>query len=347
MKKMLAFLIVTCFLLVAAFVLVAAERKGGKLVIGKIPITLEHNYHQAHVKHLIAYAKDKYKADVNVIDGQFSADVALKAVEDFIAQGVNGILLHTTDEAVIDQAVNEAHKAKIPIVTFYIPSKSKLCPHVQINEAKTSFQMGQEAAKRWKEFYPNKQIYIGVIDFMNIEIVQIHRTQPFIKGVKDVDPTAEVASILEGSGTREKSMAAMQDMLQAHPEVNIIYGANADNALGALAALENAGRGKAVKGKPVSEIVIGTDATEGELLKLFNPSSSFKITQGLQPSVNAKTECDLLMKLINGEKAWDQWEVVDTFDKFMSYWSMKVEDGTKFLQQEYFSKVDLKSALKL
>ena len=29
------------------------------LVIGKIPITMEANYHQAHVKHLIAYAKEK------------------------------------------------------------------------------------------------------------------------------------------------------------------------------------------------------------------------------------------------------------------------------------------------
>ena len=143
-------------------------------------------------------------------------------------------------------------------------------------------------------------MYIGVIDYLTVEIVQKMRTGPFIAGVLSVDPTAQVVSKLEGSANVQKSMAAMQDMLQAHPEVNLVYGANADHALGALAALENAGRGKAVNGKPLTEIVIGTDATEGELAKLYDPNSAFKITQGLQPAVNAKAEMDLLAKMIAG-----------------------------------------------
>jgi ribose transport system substrate-binding protein len=306
---------------------------------------MQANYHQAHVKHLIAYAKEKYNADVSVIDGEFSTEASVRAVETFISQGVNGILLHSLDEKVNDQMVRAARKANIPITTFYIPTFSRLVPHLQINEAQTSFQMGKAAALKWKELYPNKPIYIGVIDYLTVEIVQIHRTGPFIAGVMSVDPKAQVVSKLEGSANVEKSMAAMQDMLQAHPEVNLVYGANADHALGALAALENAGRGKAVGGKPLTEIVIGTDATEGELVKLYDPSSSFKITQGLQPAVNAKAEMDLLYNCTTGAQNPDEFIQIDTFNKFISYWETPIEEAQAFIKEQYFSTLDLKSAV--
>lgn len=344
---LVAVLVLGVFLVASAFAGGEGEAKAGgkKWTIGKIPITMQANYHQAHVKHLIAYAKAKYNADVTVIDGEFSTEASVKGVETFIAQGVNGILLHSLDEKVNDQMVKAARKAKIPIVTFYIPTFSRLVPHLQINEAETSFMMGKEAALKWKEFYPNKKMYIGVIDYLTVEIVQKMRTGPFIAGVLSVDPTAQVVSKLEGSANVQKAMAAMQDMLQAHPEVNLVYGANADHALGALAALENAGRGKAVNGKPLTEIVIGTDATEGELAKLYDPNSSFKITQGLQPAVNAKAEMDLLAKMIAGSQPADEWIQIDTFNKFISYWQTPIEDAQKFVAEQYFSKVDLKSLI--
>jgi ribose transport system substrate-binding protein len=347
MKK---FIIIAASLLLA-FGLVATgsaadrKKKSKNLTIGKIPITLEANYHQAHIKHLEAYAKEKYGAAVVVIDGKFSVDASKQGVENFITQGVDGILLHSWDEMANDQMVKDARRAKIPITTFYIPTISRLVPHLQINEAETSFQMGVEAAKKWKEFYPNKPINIGVIDYLSIEIVQKHRTGPFIAGVLAVDPTAKLVSKLEGSANVNKSMAAMQDMLQAHPEVNLVYGANADHALGALAALENAGRGKAVNGKPLTEIVIGTDATEGELLKVYDPTSSFKITQGLQPLVNAKAEMDLLYKCIIGQQAPDEWIQIDTFNKFISYWKTPIEEAQEFIKVQYFSTLDLKAAI--
>jgi ribose transport system substrate-binding protein len=207
--------------------------------------------------------------------------------------------------------------------------------------------MGVTAAKKWKEFYPNKPIKVGQISYLNIESVLKIRSIPFFEGVKSVAPDAELVSRLDGAGSVEVSMAAAQDMLQAHPEVNIVYGANADHALGALAAFESAGRGKAIKGVPQTEIFVGTDATEAELLKVFNPSSSMKITQGLQPKVNAMAKVDLLMKVINGEIPADKWTEVKTVNILLNYWDNTVAEGTKFLQEQYFSTIDLKKELGL
>lgn len=344
MKKISMILLAMGMMLMMAVPVFAAGRQEEAeegIVIGKVPITLAAEFHQSLVKHEIAYAKEKYGASVKVIDGEFKTDVAVSAVDDFIAQGVDGILLHTMGGAVLDEAIKSAHDSGIPISTFYNEPDTKTAPHVQINEAETSFQMGVIAAKKWKEFYPDKPIKIGLIAYLNIPHAVKMRSEPFTKGVMSVDSNAVVASKLDGGGTAEQSLAAAQDMLQAHPEVNIVYGSNSDMVLAALSAFESAGRGKAVDGKPVSEIFVGTDATAAELLKLFDPNSSFKITQGLQPKINAEAEIDTMMQMINGEIPMDEWKEVPTLNKLFSYWDNTVEEGTKFLQDQYFLDVDL------
>ena len=170
MKKLatvIGVLALMCLIVLPAF---ASEKEAEEkdVVIGKVPITLVAEFHQSLIKHEIEYAKEKYGATVKVIDGEFKTDIAMNAVEDFIAQGVDGILLHTYDGAVLDEAIEAAHDEGIPISTFYNEPVTKANPHVQINEAETSFQMGVIAATKWKEFYPDKPIYVGLIAYLNI-----------------------------------------------------------------------------------------------------------------------------------------------------------------------------------
>ena len=138
-----AIVLVMVLSLLAGFAV--AQKK--QIVLGKIPITLEAQFHQALVNIETAYAKTKYGAVVKVIDGQFKSDVAIDAVNTFISQKVDGIILHTMDPAVLDQCITAAHDAGIPISTFYNEPATKANPHVQINEIVTSREMGVIAAK--------------------------------------------------------------------------------------------------------------------------------------------------------------------------------------------------------
>jgi len=349
--EMKAKIVLVLVLLCALFsipVFAGGQQDGGQeILLGKIPITLAHGYHQSDVKWAQMYAEEKYGVSVRVIDGEIDSDITMNAVEDFIAQGVNGIMLHSFDPVVMDQMVSAAHAEEIPIITFYIAPETKTAPHVQIDEAATSFEMGVKAAAKWSEFHPEQPIKVGMISYLNMESVLAIRSMPFLEGVKSVAPDAELVSQLDGAGSAELSMAAAQDMLQAHPEVNIIYGANADHCLGALAAFESAGRGKAVNGIPQTEIFVGTDATEAELLKVFDPSSALKITQGLQPKVNAMAKVDLIMSAVNGDIPFDEWKNVKTRNILLNFWDDTVDDGTNFLQEQYFSEIDLKAELGL
>jgi ribose transport system substrate-binding protein len=348
MKAKIFFVMVLLSLVFSGGVFAGGQQDGEQeIILGKIPITLVAGYHQSDVKWAQMYAEEKYGVKVKIIDGEFDTDVTMNAVEDFVAQGVNGIMLHTFDPVVMDQMVATAHADEVPIVTFYLEPETRTAPHVQIDEAATSFQLGVKAAQKWLEYHPNEPIKVGMVSYLNIESVLAIRSMPFFDGVKSIAPDAELVSRLDGAGSVEISMAAAQDMLQAHPEVNVIYGANADHCLGALAAFESAGRGKAVDGVPQTEIFVGTDATEAELLKVFDPSSALKVTQGLQPKINAMAKVDLVMQMVNGEISYDEWKLVKTQNILLNYWDNTIDEGTKFLQEQYFSDVDLKVELGL
>ena len=90
-----------------------------------------------------------------------------------------------------------------------------------------------------------------------------------------VDPDAELVTMLNGQGSTVKSMEIILDVLQGDPGVNLIFAANDEMALGALAACEQLGRGVMDNGVPLTEIIAGLDASSAALVKIFDPNGSF------------------------------------------------------------------------
>ncbi len=338
MKKLLT-------MLAMAVVLVASSAMAEKkLVLGKIPYTLEHSYHQSVVKIFTEHAKKYYDAKVIIVDGQANSDMTLSAVENLIAQGVDGIALHSPDIGMTSAAVAAAHKAGIPIITTLIYPESKNAPHIQPQEALSSHREGVVAAEKWIEANPNKPVKIAILDFGGFEQVVVLRTAPFIAGVKSVAPDAKVVAQQNGFGSTVKSMEIMLDILQANPDINIIFGANDDMALGALAAAEQLGRGKMDNGVPLTEIIAGVDAGENAMIKIFDPNSSFKLTQG-QVRENARAEVDTLVAMARGELAKDVWMEIPTLSQEIDYWNTTLAGAQRFLQINFDFKGDLNEML--
>lgn len=322
-----------------------AEKDVKGKVFGMIPITLANGYHQAQITHETKYAMDKYGITLKVLDGKFDQPTITKNLDQLVAEGVDAIILHTYEAASVEAGIQSARDAGIPIISFYLQTSMSI-PHVAINEAAAAFKMGEVTAKKWKEFYPDKPIKIGVIDYIDSPVVQEMRTNPFIAGIQSIDATAEVTKKIDGGGTRETGYKATQDLLQSNPEVNIIYGASSDYSLAALTALQEAGRGKAVDGKPLTEILVGTDATEAELVNIFDPTSSMKVTMGLTPKENAYLLVDTMVKAYLGEIDPDQITVVEATDLEIDFWTSSIDDTQTWLENEYMTKVDLKNIKK-
>ena len=305
-------------------------------VFGRVMYDLSHPYQQADAKWFEMYCQE-IGAEAVIMDGKSSAEVMAKCIEDLIARGVDGIVIQAADAGSVSGNVQMAWDAGIPIVTFVSKSADPLSPHVELFEAETSKEMGAKAATKWVEFYPDKPIKVGILDLPSVQQVHEQRALAFFDGVQSVAPDAELYPVLDSGGVRDQSFAVAQDLIQAHPDVNIVYGINCDAAMGALAAFEEAGRGKATNGIPDTELFVSTDGTELEAVKIFDDTSALMITMGLSPKIFARAHLDLLMRIVSGEIPMTSDEVVNVGDVIFDAWDTTPEDFEAFLVSDYFS----------
>jgi ribose transport system substrate-binding protein len=301
--------------------------------IGVIPITLSNGFHQAEKVWREKYAEE-YGVTLKYLDGEFDQATIVANLDQLIAEGVDGIVLHSYEVDSVVAGIDAARAAGIPIIEYYLETPNEI-PFVAINESEAAFAMGEAAAKAWTDAHPDEPIVYSVVDYVDSPVVQAMRTQPFIEGLKSVAPDATEGLIIDGGGTRDTGYKAAQDIIQAKPETNVFYGAASDYSLAIVPALQEAGRGKAVDGVPEKEIVVGTDATGEEMTLLFDPESSFKVTMGLTPKDNGKKVVDTIVSVMKGEIDPDKKVTIDTFDQEFDYWSTTVEDARAWYQDQY------------
>jgi ribose transport system substrate-binding protein len=85
---------------------------------------------------------------------------------------------------------------------------------------------------------------VGIIDYPTVQSV-IDRVAGFKKALSAY-PSIEIISIQPGI-TRAEALTAAQNMLQANPDLDGIFGFGDDAALAALVAVKSAGRANQVK----------------------------------------------------------------------------------------------------
>ena len=325
--------------------------------IGKVPITLKHDVHGNDAKWAEIYAEEQYGATYEVIDPDQDLSKEIAAVETFISKGVDGIILHPVDENGVNEIIQEVRDADINIMVYNVEASGKQVPFLAIDEAEVASEMGADMAKKWIELYPDKEVQIGLVSWTDIAFCFDNRTGPFLAGAKTVvDYLPEddwgfqnsAGENLTGAtywehagGDFEKAIQVTSDAITKYPDVNVIYGDNAQNGLGVLAAYEAAGRGKAEDGVPLTEIIASTDASDGELLKLADPTTSLKYCLGMQPQTFAYAQVDLMMKLINGEIDNDVYEVFKVPDTYFNYYKDSLQEMQDWYNTQYMPETEL------
>ncbi len=303
--------------------------------------TMENNYHQADTAWAVKYAKEEYGADVQIFDGKSDNNVMAENVDQVLAIGFDGLSVFVWEGETVKDAITEIIEGGTATAAFYQGIGDLQIPYNAISEREAAFKMGETAAKKWKEFYPDIPIAYAVIGWMENPVTTAERHGPFIEGILSVDPTATEVGMLDAAEGTEKAYEICQDLLQAHPEVNIIY-AEANNLLmGVIPALEEAGRGKAVDGVPLTEIVASTDAPESEIRDVYDPTSAVKLTMGLTPKENAIARIDTIVSIYNGEIP--QWELLKlvTYDYYIGYWTVPVEEAVVWFNDQYAGNLEV------
>jgi ABC-type sugar transport system substrate-binding protein len=298
---------------------------------------LSNVFHQAQFTEAKKYAKEKYNADVYAFDGKSDATVMAQNLDQVMAQGMDAATLHIWDFESAKPSVQDALKKNIIMTSFFSPVADTGIPVARSDEKGVGFAMGAEMAKQWKAANPTKPIVMVEIGWPNHTEVKSGRTDPFVKGVLSVDPTAKDLGCLDGSKGADAAKQIALDLVTQHPEVNLIYSEASNLTVGTMAGLTQAGRGKFANGKPLTEIVASVDFDEVEMKSLYDPNSSLKLSMGLPPIETADGRIDLIMDVKSGKVAPTSQPAQEFFYKAynISFWTMPQADAVKWLNTEF------------
>ena len=308
------------------------------LKIGYFVSALNNGFHQAHANWAVEYAKTKYGADVQLFDGKSDANVMSQNFDQAVAQGLDMVSLHNWQGESIKASAKEAIENGMIISSYFELIPDVNIPLVLPGEAAVSEEMGKIAAEQWKKSHPDEPIVFVQIGWPDNEVVKSGRTDPFAKGVLSVDPTAVNLGCMDGSKGADAAFKLTQDLIQANPGLNIIYSEAADLTVGVLPALQQLGRGKAIDGVCQTEILCSVDCPENELISVFDPTCSLKMSMGLPIKETAEIRIDTMMKVYTGELKYEDpsytTNPIFVPNKMVGYWGMDPEEAVKWYNDQ-------------
>lgn len=211
--------------------------EGDKLTIGVSLLTRTHPFYQDLEAGLLEAAQAN-GYELLITAGEFDVAKQKDQLQDFIVRKVNAIIVSPSDSRSIGTAIKAANDAGIPVFTADIACLAegvKIVTHV----ASDNVAGGRLAAQALMQAL-NGEGKVAIIDHPEVESV-IQRVRGFEEEIAKA-PGIQVVAKLSGHGVKDQAFRTTEDILQAHPDLKAIFGINDDSALGALAAIEKAGK---------------------------------------------------------------------------------------------------------
>ncbi|MBB4304556.1 ribose transport system substrate-binding protein [Rhodobium orientis] len=167
----------------------------------------------------------------------WDASAEARAVDQLVAKGVKGIAVTAGDADTLVGSINAAMEAGVPTLTFDSDSpKSNRLLFVGTNNYNAGFAAGKAVGEQI-----GGDARVGVSLIPGLDSIN-HRLQGFKEGLASVAPGAEVVAQVNDEGDLQKAETVNTAMLQANPQINVIFCAHGNPATGALAATRNVGR---------------------------------------------------------------------------------------------------------
>lgn len=207
---------------------------------------------------------------VTIVSSGYDLNTQVGQMENFIAAGVDIIILNAADSRGIAPAVRRAREAGIIVIAADVGAEGGVNATVTSNNV----QAGEQAAQyivdrlggRGNVIIINGPPVSAVIDRVN--------------GAKSVFAQNPGINILSDSqnagGNREGGLRVMTDLLTAFPQIDAVFGINDPTAIGAELAIRQAGRQNQM-------FVVGVDGAPDAEVALRDANSIFASTPSQDP----------------------------------------------------------------
>ncbi|WP_199746423.1 ribose ABC transporter substrate-binding protein RbsB [Erwinia sp. 198] len=190
---------------------------------------------------------DKLGYNLVVLDSQNNPAKELANVQDLAVRGTKLLLINPTDSDAVGNAVKMANQANIPVITLdRVAAQGKVVSHVASDNRLGGKMAGDYIAKRVGD-------QAKIIELAGIAGTSAARERgEGFKTAADAHKFVILAS-QPADFDRTKGLNVMQNLLTAHPDVQAVFAQNDEMALGAMRALQTAGKSDVV--------VVGFDGT--------------------------------------------------------------------------------------
>lgn len=225
---------------------------------------------------------------VSIIDTQASNNPAtqLDNVNTLIARGVGVLAIDAIDPQAVVPALDAAKAANIPVISLIAqPAGGEYRSLIYLD----SVQDGFNACTSLAEGLKGKGKVINLTGPMQI-LAAKQRAQGCDAALKKYPGITVVAEVNTDYSLRDAEQK-MTDAIQAHGEVDAVFGGNDDVALGAIRAMVSAGQ------DPTKKVVIGVDGTAAALQAICKG----QMTQTM--ATFPKAEAELVMTTAKAIKA--------------------------------------------
>lgn len=270
MKKIFRAAILFTLLLAAvysAYVLFAARRPDSPkqqvqddyIVIGFSQLGAESDWRNANTESMKNTFTKQNGYQLLIEDGQQKQANQIMAIRKFIQQDVDYIVLAPVTETGWDTVLQEAKDAGIPVIIV------DRMVDVEDEELFTcwigsNFELeGRKAAEWLNQYIISNDISAGDVHIADIQgtmgaSAQIGRSRGLEKAV--AQNGWDLVAQVNGDFTQTKGKEAMRKLLRQYQDINVVYCENDNEALGAIEAINDAGR------------KTGVDITNGEIMIL-------------------------------------------------------------------------------
>jgi len=290
MKKYAKLIVCLTLLLVTVLTTACGGRTDDKIQIGFSVIDISMGYWTEQVDGAQAKA-DELGIDLIVHNADTDPAKEISAMENWIAQGVDAIIVSAVDATALEAYIEKAHEKGIFVIGA-IHDLEGADAFVDQDEYRLGVMTG-ELAGQWINDHLEPDAEFAVLGFDGLEHV-IVRGDGMEDGVFNFAPDAVQVARQDCNGSTDLGMKVAESLIQAHPDLRVFVAVNDACALGIYEAIR-------ASGKPLDDFcVVGSDGSK-EAFDKIEKDGIFRGTIDLNPVGAGALEVDMAYKLIIGE----------------------------------------------
>jgi len=264
-----------------------------KITMGFAQVGAESGWRTANTKSVQDSAK-KAGIDLKFSDAQQKQENQIKAIRSYIQQKVDVIAFSPVVESGWDTVLKEAKTAKIPVI---LTDRAVDSSDKTLYKTFLGSDFVEEGKKAGDWLVKDSKSATDTVNIVEIQgttgsAPANDRKEGFAEAIK-ADPKLKIVASQSGDFTRSGGKQVMEAFLKNNADIDVVFAHNDDEGLGAIEAIEAAGK---IPGKDIKIITI--DAVKDGMTALSNGKINYIVE--CSPMLGDQL-MDLAKKVIAGE----------------------------------------------